>query len=87
MIAPGAAVEVNPNDAREVLSAECPLLRAAGRHDDGQWLGHTDGVRELRQRTLAEATLHMQGTAGGAGRVREPLSTSGCGPRGLPLPW
>merc|ERR1719188_355616 len=54
----GTAVEGDLDDVRNVVRSERPLLCAIGLDEEGQGLGHADGIRELHECTLAEAALH-----------------------------
>merc|ERR1719263_1143972 len=55
----GAGVELDLHDAGDVLSGQVALLGAVGLDEEGQWLGHADGVGQLDEGALGEAALHV----------------------------
>merc|ERR1719203_2354278 len=53
----GSAIEGDLDHVRDVVGCEAALLSAVSLHEKRQGLRHTDGVRELYQRSLAQSAL------------------------------
>mmetsp|Transcript_63424 Transcript_63424/g.115764 ORF Transcript_63424/g.115764 Transcript_63424/m.115764 type:complete len:217 (-) Transcript_63424:47-697(-) len=51
-------IKLNLDDLGDVVSRQRSLLSTIGLHEERQRLGNTNGVRELHECALAEATLH-----------------------------
>merc|ERR1719191_1936341 len=53
-----SSVEVDLQDVRDVICSELTLFSAIGLHKERQGLREANGIGELDERTLTQATLH-----------------------------
>merc|ERR1712019_65429 len=53
-----SCIALNLQHVGDVVSSELAALGAIGLDEEGQWLGNTNGVRELNQAALGQTTLH-----------------------------